>query len=154
MISWSSALLIWEGREGKGFLWMNKKHLLLKNDFNDGYKKKSIGWINLWIYFSSPIWFKTYNLAEYIIIHDNMMSHELFWVAFCWMPKTGLWFCVASALVSLLFGGTCVICQQASAYEKQGRVTILSQNSKAIDVWKVACHPPSRCVVACDHYFF
>ena len=30
----------------------------------------------------------------------------------------------------------------------------LSLNSQAIDVWKVACHPPSRRVVACNNYFF
>ena len=29
-----------------------------------------------------------------------------------------------------------------------------SQNSEAIDVWKVARHPSSRCVVACDDYSF
>ena len=29
-----------------------------------------------------------------------------------------------------------------------------SRNSEAIDVWKVACHPPSRRVVACDDYSF
>ena len=27
------------------------------------------------------------------------------------------------------------------------------QNSEAVDVWKVACHPPSRRVVACDDFF-
>ena len=29
-----------------------------------------------------------------------------------------------------------------------------SRNSEAIDVWKVARHPPSRRVVACDDYSF
>ena len=29
-----------------------------------------------------------------------------------------------------------------------------SQNSEAIDMWKVACHPPSRHVVTCDDYSF
>ena len=29
-----------------------------------------------------------------------------------------------------------------------------SLNSGAIDVRKVACHPPSRCVVACGDYLF
>ena len=30
----------------------------------------------------------------------------------------------------------------------------LSQNSEAIGMWKVACHPPSRDVGACDNYSF
>ena len=30
----------------------------------------------------------------------------------------------------------------------------LSQNSEAIDVWKVARHPPRKRVVACDDYSF
>ena len=30
----------------------------------------------------------------------------------------------------------------------------LSQNSEAIDMWKVSCHPPSRHVEACDDYTF
>ena len=38
-------------------------------------------------------------------------------------------------------------CLQASAYEKQG-------NSEVIDVWKVAHHPPSRKMVACDDHLF
>ena len=29
-----------------------------------------------------------------------------------------------------------------------------SRNSKAIDVWKVTCHPPNRRVDACDEYSF
>ena len=29
-----------------------------------------------------------------------------------------------------------------------------SQNSETIDVWKVVCHPPIRCVMACDDYSF
>ena len=29
-----------------------------------------------------------------------------------------------------------------------------SQNSEAIDVWKVTCHPPNRHVVASDDYSF
>ena len=28
------------------------------------------------------------------------------------------------------------------------------RNSEVIDMWKVACHPPSRRVVACDDYSF
>ena len=30
----------------------------------------------------------------------------------------------------------------------------LSQNSEAIDVWKIACHPPSRHMVAYNDYSF
>ena len=30
----------------------------------------------------------------------------------------------------------------------------LSRNSEAIDVRKVACHPPSRHEVVCNNYFF
>ena len=29
-----------------------------------------------------------------------------------------------------------------------------SRNSEATDVWKVACHPPSRRVLTCSNYFF
>ena len=29
-----------------------------------------------------------------------------------------------------------------------------SRNSEAIDMWKDACHPPSRCVVVCNDYSF
>ena len=29
-----------------------------------------------------------------------------------------------------------------------------SWNSEAIDRWKVACHPPSRCVMVCDDHPF
>ena len=39
---------------------------------------------------------------------------------------------------------------QVSAYEKQGS----SQNSEAIDVWKVTCQPPSWHVMVCDDYSF
>ena len=35
-----------------------------------------------------------------------------------------------------------------------GQVHASSQNSEAIDVWKVASQPPSRHVVPCDNYFF
>ena len=31
---------------------------------------------------------------------------------------------------------------------------VLPQNLKAIDVWKVAHHPPSRCVVVCSDHFW
>ena len=30
----------------------------------------------------------------------------------------------------------------------------LSQNSEALDMWKVVCHPPSRYLVACNDYSF
>ena len=41
---------------------------------------------------------------------------------------------------------------QALAYEKHMHAS--SQNSEAVDVRKVARHPPSRRVVACDDYSF
>ena len=46
---------------------------------------------------------------------------------------------------------------QAVAYENksvQQSHSSSPQNSEAIDVWKVARHPPSRRVVVCDNYFF
>ena len=44
--------------------------------------------------------------------------------------------------------------KQASAYENKSvqQSHTSPQNSEAADMWKVAHHPPCRCVVAWDDY--